>query len=377
MAAPFSWRRSQYFPFAGNQIPVLLSIGAVFLLLCIATVIQIALDLQSPITELSHGVIRLSFLVYCSICIYFLQGDAFQVCVRWLRRILTLLALYGIYQVPAKFLGLPLFLDWLRNNPSFSLYDYDTAGWVKIIRATSIYAEPAQCTVPILVLILLNIYVPAPRYSKWIVWIVALTFAALTFSRTIWIAILALIIAGLLSRIRTFSRQNYWGTRAVAGLLLIATILLPMWAFYSGNYESDVSRQERAGSVVIGLRLIREHPWIGSGWNSYETLMPSHSVGVEGASPNVTFDTIHNLFVSYAEQAGIAGFVFGLLPFAIMLFASDAPDGLRLGSVCSLLAVAELGGDVAYSSLFWLWVAIIVNWPADEANDRTLAVRNV
>ena len=333
--------------------------------------------MQPPTLELSHGAVRLSFLVYCSVCIYFLRGETFQVCVRWLRRILTLLALYGIYQLPAKFLGLPLFLDWLRNNPSFSLYDYNTAGWVQIVRATSIYAEPAQCTVPILVLILLNIYVPAPRYSKWIVWIAALTFAALTFSRTIWLAIFSLIVAALLSRAKAFGRRNYWGTLAIAALLLIATMLLPIWAFYGGNYKADMSRQERAGSVVIGLHLIAEHPWLGSGWNSYETLMPSYPVDVQGASPEVAFSTIHNLFVSYVEQAGIAGFIFGLLPFAIMLFKSDVPNGLRLGSVFALLAVAELGGDVAYSSLFWLWIAIIANWPADEANVGTLAGRIV
>ena len=365
VAAPFAWRGSHYFPFARKESPVFLSMAAVFLLLSVVTFFQIALNRESSTGDLSHASIRLAFLVYCGICLYFLQGETLRICLRWLRRILTFLALYGIYQLPAKLLGLPLFLDWLRNNASFDLYDYNTAGWVKVVRATSIYAEPAQCTVPILVLILLNIYLPAPRYSKWIVWIAALAFAAMTFSRTIWLAIAALMAAYLFSRIRLFRRESEWGTMLVAMLLLAGTLVMPIWAFYGGNYNSDLSRQERAGSVVIGLHLVKEHPWLGSGWNSYQTLMPSYQIDIEGVSPDVRFSTIHNMFVSYVEQAGVAGFILGIFPFLLMLFYSRAPDALRLGSILSLWAVAELGGDVAYSSLFWLWTAVMLNWPAE------------
>ncbi len=369
MEAPFSGHRSQYFPFTRNQVAVLFSLAAVFVVLCVITFFQLTLDLESPTPELSHAAVRLCFLVYCGICIYFVQGNAFMACLYWLRRILVALALYGIYQLPAKILGLPLFLDWLRNNRSFDIYHYDTAGWVNLVRATSIYAEPSQCTVPILVLMLLNIYLPVRRYSKAIVWIVVVLFTILTFSRTTWIAIIALIVAGLIAKTRILQRQSQHITISVAVLLLAVTLIMPTWAFYSANYKADLSRQERAGSVVIGLNLIIEHPWLGSGWNSYETLMPSYPIAIEGVSPDVEFRTIHNMFVSYTEQAGFAGFIFALFPFAIMLFKSEAPTGLMLGSVLSLLTVAELGGDVAYSSLFWLWVALVLNWPRPGSVD--------
>lgn len=366
LAAPFAWQSSQYFPVTRKEWTPLLSMAAVFLLLSLVTFFQIALNRESATGDLSHAVIRLSFLVYSSICIFFLHGEAFRKCLHWLRRILTVVALYGIYQLPAKILGLPLFLDWLRNNRSFDFYDYDKAGWVSLVRANSIYAEPGQCTVPILVLILLNIYLPAPRYSKLIVWFAALAFAFATFSRTTWLALVTLIAAIVISRVKTFRKESEWGTMLVAALLVLITLIMPLWAFYGGNFQSDLSRQERAGSIVIGLHLVGEHPWIGSGWNSYQTLMPSYQLNVEGVSPYVRFGTIHNMFVSYAEQAGIAGFVLGIFPFLLMLYYSEAPNGLRLGSILSLLAVAELGGDVAYSSLFWLWVAIVLNWPAPE-----------
>lgn len=375
LAAPFAWRRSQYFPLTKKQSLILLSTAAIFLLLCVATFFQIGLDRESAAAELTHLAIRLSFLVYFGVSIYFLHGSTLYACLRWLRRILTVLALYGIYQVPAKLLGLPLVLDWLRNNPSFGLYDFNTAGWVRLVRATSVYAEPSQCTVPVLALILLNIYLPASRYSKWVVWFAVFLFALLTFSRTIWLAIATLIFVSLIARMKGLRQKRKWNTRLLAVLILIVTLVLPVWAFYGGNYKSDLSRQERAGSIVIGLHLVVEHPWLGSGWNSFETLMPSYQINVEGVSPEVSFRTIHNMFVSYAEQAGIAGFLLGLFPFLLMLFQSDAPNRLRLGSIFSLLAVAELGGDVAYSSLFWLWVAIVINWPRpDDATNPTFLV---
>lgn len=364
IAAAIPGFRSFSAPFTRAELFLLLTMGAVFLLLCVATFFHLALGVDSPAQDLSHAAVRLSFLIYCGVCIYFLKGETLFVCLRWLRRILTILALYGIYQLPAKILGLPLFLDWLRNNRSLSLYDYDTAGWVSFVRATSIYAEPSQCTVPVLVLIFLNLYLPAPRYSKVAVWVAVTLFAILTFSRTIWVAVLVVIGAELISRTEPFRRQFRRHQVLFAGLLLMATLIMPVWAFMGSNYKGDLSRQERAGSIVVGLQLVKEHPWLGSGWNSYETLMPSYQLGVEGASPYVEFRTIHNMFVSYAEQAGIGGFIFALLPFATMLFMSEAPIGLKVGSALSLLSVGELGGDVAYSSLFWLWVALVLNWPS-------------
>lgn len=362
LAAPFAWRGGRYFPITRKEMFVLLGTAAIFLLLAIATFLQMMLDREDALKNLTHAAIRLFFLVYFSICVYYLHGGTFWACLRWLRRILALLALYGIYQVPAKLLGLPLVLDWLRNNPSFSLYDFNTAGWVQLVRATSVYAEPSQCTVPVLALIWLNIYVPAPRWSKWIVWFATFVFAVLTFSRMIWVAIFVLILVGMVSRAKALHRERRWNTRWLAAAVLVIALVMPLWAFYSGNYKSDFSRQERAGSIVIGLRLVEQRPWLGSGWNSFEVLVPSYQVDVEGASPEVSFRFIHNMFVSYWEQAGVAGFIFGIFPFLLMLFLSDAPNAVRLGSVFAFLAVAELGGDVAYSSLFWLWVALAVNW---------------
>ncbi len=326
------------------------------------TFLHVLFDVQPAGFELTHAAMRISFLGYAACCLYFMEGNILISCMYWLRRILTGVALYGIYQLPAKFLNLPLFLDWLRNNRSYDVYGFDTSGWVSLVRATSIYPEPSLCTVPVLVLILLTAYLPAPRYSKVFVWIVVVLFSILTFSRTIWLAIASLVIAGILSRSETFCRKFQRHKLFFAILLLFLIVAIPIWAFLGSNYKADLSRQERAGSVVIGIQLVQQRPFLGYGWNSYETLMDAYQINMEDVSPNVSFRTIHNMFVSYAEQAGIVGLLYCIFPFMLIIFASEAPVGLRLASISSLLAASELGGDVAYTSLFWLWTAIVINW---------------
>lgn len=360
---------SRYFAVSRRQATSLFVIGSVFALVGLTTYFQFFLNIQSPGEGLSHGIVRMSFLAYCAVCLLFLRDGVLVACLRWLRRILVVVALYGVYQVPAKLLGLPLFLDWLRNNPSFDLYDFDTAGWIGLVRSTSIYAEPSQCAVPILALCLLNLYVPAPKWSKYFVWIAVFFFTVLTFSRSIWLMLITLAIVLFLSRSEALRRNFLRYKLSLAAALVAIVLIMPAWAFVGSNYKAkaDLSRQERAGSIVVGLHLVMEHPILGSGWNSYETLMPAYQAEIENASPFVSYHSIHNMFVSYAEQAGLAGLLFAIFPFALMLFQSDAPVGVRLASALPLLAGAELGGDVAYSSLFWLWVAVVLNWRQIES----------
>lgn len=339
-----------------------LGIGLLLTSLFCVLLMHLALDLQQASKEISHAAMRMAFIAYCMVCIYCLQGGTLTACMIWLRRILAFLALYGVYQLPAKVLGLPLFLDWLRNNPSFDIYDYNAAGWINLVRATSIYAEPSQCTVPLVVLVLLNIYVPSPKYSKYAVVAIALLFAALTFSRTVWIALFGVVLGIFIARSKIACRLFKGRPMLFSAGILLSILIFPLWAFMGGNYKSDLSRQERAGSIVIGLQIIKNHPFIGSGWNSYETLMPQYQITVDEISPEVEFRTIHNMFVSYVEQAGIFGFILAVFPFMLILFATSSPMELRLASLFSLLASAELGGDVGYSSMFWLWVAILLNW---------------
>jgi O-antigen ligase len=363
--------RPNLFVLAGNEYRALVSLGLLFLSLLGVTFLHLLYNLQPVSDELSHAAIRMAFIAYSMVCIYCLQGNALRACLVWLRRIIAFCALYGIYQLPAKALGLPLFLEWLRNNPSFDIYDYNTAGWINLVRATSIYAEPSQAAVPVLALILLNRYIPAPRYSRVAVFIIALLFATLTFSRTVWVSIVTAAFGIFLSKRQVIRRSVKARPVLAASILLLSVLIFPLWAFFSTNYTADLSRQERAGSIIIGLQLVKQHPMIGSGWNSYETLMPQYQLTVDEVTPDVRFRTIHNMFISYTEQAGIPGFCFALFPFLLILFASEAPLDMRLGSLLALLSTAELGGDIGYSSIFWLWIAVLINLKSIDGSIAT------
>ena len=362
LAVIFPYSASLHPRLSRNKFKIMLGISIVFLLMLIATFLRVLLNIQSGGSEILHFISRVSFLAYFFICLYFLVGDTLTACLIWLRRILIILALYGIYQLPAKLLGLPLFLDWLRNNRSFAMYDYDSAGWVSLVRATSIFSEPSQAAVPLLVLIFLNKYIRAPRYSRLIGWIAVAGFTLLTFSRTVWLSILALALGRFIAS-NAFFRNIYQTKKvALATCLLCVALVMPLWAFYGANFNADLSRQERAGSIIMGIQLIEAHPIIGSGWNSYQTLMPQYPILVEDVSPDIDFKTIHNMLISYVEQSGIPGLVLALFPFIVLIFNSHAPLELSLASLLAFLAAAELGGDVGYSSLFWLWIAVLINW---------------
>ena len=353
--------RPDCFVFSRTEYKALVCLTVLFVLLFGVTFLHLTYNLQPVSEEIPHAAIRITFIAYCMACIYCLQENALRACLVWLRRIIAACALYGVYQLPAKALGLPLFLDWLRNNRSFDIYDYNAAGWVNLIRATSIYAEPSQAAVPIIVVILINRHIPASKSSKSFVLAITLLFAALTFSRTVWVSILSAAFGIFLSKRRRIQDLLKLHPMLFTSALLLSVLAFPLWAFVGSNYTADLSRQERAGSIVIGLQLVKQHPFMGSGWNSYEFLMPQYQVTVDEVTPAVEFRTIHNMLISYTEQAGVAGFCFALCPFLLILFVSKAPLDMRLGSLFAFLSTAELGGDIGYSSIFWLWLALLLN----------------
>jgi O-antigen ligase len=270
---------------------------------------------------------------------------------------LILAALYGIYQVPAKLLGMPLFLDWLRNSRSLGQYDFDTAGWIAVVRATSIFAEPAAAAVPVIVLAILNLTVPASRFSKFIGWFATLGFALLTFSRTIWIGLGVAIAMFAVGKMRSVQKHINVVTPSLFVLLAIATPLVPLLST-SVTTSDDLSKQERVGSVVLAVRLIEQRPFIGSGWNSYETLLPQVSTSGLDIDPAAGPTHIHNMFLAYIEQAGIAGLILAFFPLIIIILSVNVPLEIRLASFFGFLVLGE-SADILYTALPWFWIAIV------------------
>jgi O-Antigen ligase len=349
-----------------RSIKMTLLIWMVIAALIATTSLQIiVLNLRGSNDEFVHLLSRLSFLAYFVMAQRYVQGVVLSRTLIWLRRLLIVVCAYGVYQMPAKLLGLPLFLDWLRNNRSFDMYSYDTSGWIGIVRATSIYAEPSQATIPILVLFMLNLRISTSTRSKVAGWAALLLFALASFSRTVWLALLAGTLVLLLLRSPRLSRM----VQTKRLILIMATLLLllisPVWGFIEASNDADLSVQERSGGIVLGLQMIKDAPILGSGWNSFGNVAQRYTNSALFVDSSIDFGTIHSMVVSYVQQAGISGLFLATLPFILLVRWSTAPLWMTYGTVASFLVAAELG-DIGYSALTWLWIALLINMRSAE-----------
>jgi len=346
--------------------------AVMFLLLWLVTLLQLMLVPNLPDGEVVHFVSRLAFLAYFVIVQQCLRGRVLEKTLIWLRRILIFLFAYGIYQLPAKLLGWPLFLDWLRNDRSFSFYQFDTAGWVGIMRATSVFAEPGQAAVPIVILFILNIGFRGGWFSKFLGWTVLLLFTTLTFSRTAWVVLFVAAITVALLRIRAVRRTVESHRLAMAVACCLAIVLLPAWAYVVAGHSTDESEAARSQSVIAGVHMVANRPILGGGWNSFEERAARYDLEVPAAAGNLSF--LHNMVLSYAQQAGIAGLLLAIFPFAVILGWSSSAPWVTYATLTSFLIGAELGGDIAYSPLIWLWLALMIqggeSWLAEDPNHR-------
>lgn len=350
---------------------LLVLVASVAILLLGTTMLQIlVMRSAEPVSELVHLISRVSFLAYFAVAQRLIRGDGVNKILIWLRRLLIVVCAYGVYQVPAKLLGLPLFLDWLRNNHSFLMYDYNDAGWINIARANSIYAEPSQATVPLVVLFILNAIVPAKKGSKILGWIVLVLFAIATFSRTAWVALGVAIAALLLSRSQFLRRALLQRRVAVVAIFMILLLLMPFWGLISmsdRDTEVDLSEQERSAGIILGLNSIRDAPVLGHGWNSFKDVADRYADVPLVIDPEIEFNFIHNMVISYVEQAGVAGLLLAALPFVMLICWSTAPTWITFSTLAAFLFAAEFGGDIGYTSLTWLWMALLINMNCTEA----------
>jgi hypothetical protein len=346
----------------GAELEIYVTVGLQAAALICVTMIQIAWFSLDGASEFVHLSARIMPLVYFAICIRYVRRQFALSTLYWLRRILIVVFLYGVYQLPAKFLGLPLFLDWLRNNKSNLLYKYDAAGWTDMIRSTSIFSEPSQAMIPIIVAILLNLYLPAGRLSRIIGWLSIIAFSLASASRSSWLAIAGLIFGCFISKV---GMLRPWLTRrrfVTLAAIIIAILILPSWALIDANMShTDLSQQERSGSVLLGISMIQNSPLIGFGWNSAGRIADKYlRQSTLPAAANIQGEFIQSMPVSYWEQAGLAGLMLAVLPlFAIWKWHSASP-GLRWGTLCSFLVAGGVA-DFGYISLSWLWIALLVN----------------
>ena len=172
--------------------------------------------------------------------------------------------------------------------------------------------------------------------------------ALMTKSRS---GMIGLVAIALLFTIVVARRQRSW--RGKAGIVSIVTALLFIAIAWAG-LDSVVERFRQVGSNPQGrvsawvdtVQIIRNHPWVGTGFNTYRTAM----VLYQTSSHRVSFQEAHNDYLQLASEGGL---LVGLpVAFTIFMFVGEvrhrfreAPKAgttywLRVGAAIGMVAIA-------------------------------------
>ena len=166
--------------------------------------------------------------------------------------------------------------------------------------------------------------------------------------------------------------------KILAGFIVLTIMLLVFDTALTERLLSvftkvDTSSEMRLALWESTMAMILDHPLLGIGWGSYWMVYPQYDFYIN--NPAVRIVHAHNLYLNFAAEIGIAGFIsfmvcaFGHMRLALSnthLRQSKFLNGLLLG--CGLaIASILLNGFTDYvlfniesSMLFWFLCALIV-----------------
>jgi hypothetical protein len=286
----------------------------------------------------------------------------FRTAVTW---ILFFYLSYGIYDIAAQFMGIPRFLEPLRNNVSLAVSVQQGAqGWIQLPRLSSLAAEPSHTLMHVALAFFLFMHLRGKARLFWLV--LALAFTVGTFSRALWISMLgsgAIAFAFRILAGRSTLRFSRTAAIAAGFMLPVLALLVPIVGTPGEN--ADLSVLERFDSSRSALWMFIQNPFLGVGFQGWQGHFFSFNGALAGGAS--ALNQIHNGFAVYLAGLGLAGAVFIFLP-SLLVATSDrltpAAKGWWLG-ICSLSAV---GGDYLAMPSTWTVLAVVLSMPvlADE-----------
>jgi hypothetical protein len=324
------------------------------------------------ISELKQIVARSLYIVLFFITYLFIRENKqrLDAILLWTKRILKVALIYGIYQYYASKYGLPLFLDFVRNNVSFFATSANEAsGWLETYRIFSIWSEPSFSSLPVgMFLYLLFFHINSKREK--ITWLIIVTFYAyLTYSRLVWMVFVSTLLLSLMMQLVKFIFRKFHKTilEKVKFLYLLLFISIGIsWIYIAPIIMDDASAFARSSSVIIGMRIFLDHLFTGTGFNTYPLYERFYAYNIVYYYPTVAS---HNLFSSYAQQMGILGLLFAVIPlfYVLKLKHVDIKERIIIANI--ILTIQVFGGDVYYFSSFWFFLGVIA---AKNRVNRTL-----
>lgn len=345
-----------------SDIRNILFVNVYIISLLLIVTFHILLGVGNYENETKQLVSRSMFIVFFYLSYYALKNiNNYSMAIDILKYFLKVLIIYGIYQIIASFLGLPLILDFLRNSASFPKEEYGIGGWLASYRIYSVWSEASFSALPIGVLIYC-LYVKHKNKLELSIWTVLIAiYAFLTFSRLIWILLVVLTVELLL--IKRITKFFYWFNSNLKPILIISiafmAIYIPLWwSKIINNIGTDLSSIGRSSSIIVGYKIITDNILLGTGFNSYYDVSDMYAKYADNFRPEVI---VHSLFISYWQQNGIIGFIISLIPIVYILYLKNVSSDIKLISITVIMVTGIFGGDLYYFSLTWFFMALIAN----------------
>jgi len=376
----------------GNRIPLAPATPWVFALVLASLVSSIAFIGHGgeQTLEFFKSEIQLLFGVFLFLAVTHVKLDERRILLV-LRTMITVsvgVALFGIYQLPARFLGLPGGVLRL-TNPSLSGSTQTTNILHNLTRASSIFSEPSffghYMVGMIVITLIAALHRPkllGPRALIWAVLIIQTAGLILSFSMGSYFMLAALLLLMLIVERGTVKHKLAAIILSVIGIGALALIMVELISGYPmaeqlqarvigiikyfqgdmGYLVEGESLFQRLDTSRVGLRVWLDHPLTGVGLGSY-TLV-SYTYGEWNP-----FGFAANSAVNLLAETGILGF----LCFVAIGIASVGPlygifrrkirNGFEPENHEDLALIARMMFYLVIAELSYFFIMSILFWP--------------
>lgn len=222
----------------------------------------------------------------------------------------------------------------------------------------------------------------------------ALTNLYMTKTKGAWLSLIAgTLLFAVLAMLTLQKKGRKWSRRKLVTVILIVVVSLA--AFAPGAVKSAAYFQKTIGSSSevriyfwqVSLKMILDHPWIGTGIGTYQKHFPQYRTP-SFRSKGVSYNTVHphNEYIETLTDQGVVGlfvlllFIFILARVSIKLISSKTNPKDWWPAMGLILAVfMTLTHNmtnithrwVVCPALFWIATALIATMQASQSNDHS------
>lgn len=272
--------------------------------------------------------------------------------------ILLIISIYGIYQLIAPSLKLPIFLNIFSNNPSYGargIYEiYD--GWNKSARIYATFYEPSSYAIfTVIAYFFIMNSKNISKMKKIIITILSITNIIFTYSRSGWITFVYFVCILLLFKI--VNNNNIIKKIGKAGIVLLPFISLLIMSTVGLQMFGDLSSKGRTYSSLYYLEKTVD---------SAKSVLVGHGLGsVTLGNEKVMYNNTkienftHNGYIEIAYQLGWIFLLYVI--WVIIRYLKKMKVENEWIVYASIFTISCFGTMYSVESIIAL-ICIVVNW---------------